>query len=251
MRVLTRQSRQVGKRRYLVEDTSVQKAQVLVVEDEEDIQELIEYNLTREGYRVECVGSGEEALSTAKDKKPDMIVLDLMLPGLDGLEVCREIRRDVKVATTPILILSAKGEEADIVAGLELGADDYLTKPFSPRELLARMRAVMRRGQHDAAGEPEVLEIHEISIEHAQHRVFVKKKPVKLTLSEFRILELLARNPDRVFTRNQIIEALRGDDYPVTDRSIDVHIVGLRKKLGSAGKHIETVRGVGYRMKRA
>lgn len=225
--------------------------QVLVVEDEEDIQELIQYNLTREGYRVECVGSGEEALSAAKSRKPDIIVLDLMLPGLDGLEVCRQIRRDDRVATTPILIVSAKGEEADIVAGLELGADDYLTKPFSPRELLARMRAVMRRGQHDTQTEVDVIEIHDIAIEHAQHRVHVKRKPINLTLSEFRILELLARNPDRVFTRNQIIEALRGDDYPVTDRSIDVHIVGLRKKLGSSGKHLETVRGVGYRMKKA
>lgn len=225
--------------------------QVLVVEDEEDIQELIQYNLTREGYRVECVGSGEEALSAAKSRKPDIIVLDLMLPGLDGLEVCRQIRRDDRVATTPILIVSAKGEEADIVAGLELGADDYLTKPFSPRELLARMRAVMRRGQHDTQTEVDVIEIHDIAIEHAQHRVHVKRKPINLTLSEFRILELLTRNPDRVFTRNQIIEALRGDDYPVTDRSIDVHIVGLRKKLGSSGKHLETVRGVGYRMKKA
>jgi two-component system alkaline phosphatase synthesis response regulator PhoP len=228
----------------------VSKEHILVVEDEEDIQELIQYNLGREGYRVTCVGSGEEGLKAAQSRYPDIVLLDLMLPGMDGLEVCRRLRGNEGTRRLPILILSAKGEESDIVAGLELGADDYVTKPFSPRELLARLRAVLRRDRRSGADEARTISIHGIVIDAAHHQVTARGKPLKLTLSEFRILELLAGHPDRVYTRNQIIEALRGDDYPVTDRSIDVHIVALRRKLGPAGRHIDTVRGVGYRMKK-
>ncbi|MCA9728708.1 MAG: response regulator transcription factor [Candidatus Eisenbacteria bacterium] len=226
------------------------KEHILVVEDEEDIRELIAYNLEREGYRVTQVESGEEAISQALEAEPQLILLDLMLPGLSGLDVCRELRARPETADIPIVILSARGEESDVVTGLELGADDYMTKPFSPRELVARLRAVSRRGRHGVSDDREIVSIHDVRIDKARHEVSLGGKPLKLTLSEFLILELLARHPDRVFTRNRIIEALRGDDYPVTDRSVDVHMVGLRKKLGPAGRHIETVRGVGYRMKR-
>ena len=225
------------------------KEHVLVVEDEDDIRELIAYNLQREGYRVTQVESGEEAIASALEMEPQIILLDLMLPGLGGLDVCRELRARTETAEIPIVILSARGEESDVVTGLELGADDYMTKPFSPRELLARLRAVARRGHHGVSDDREVVTLHDIRINKARHEVSLAGKPLKLTLSEFLILELLARHPDRVFTRIRIIETLRGDDYPVTDRSVDVHMVGLRKKLGPAGHHIETVRGVGYRMK--
>lgn len=226
------------------------KEHVLIVEDEEDIRELIQYNLSREGYQVTTAGSGEDALSALATAIPQIILLDLMLPGLDGLDVCRELRSRPGTAEVPILIISAKGEEADIVTGLEIGADDYVTKPFSPRELLARVRAVLRRGRHGSTEDGDIVTLHDIRIDKTRHEVTLQGKLLKLTLSEFQILELLARHPDRVFTRNRIIESLRGDDYPVTDRSVDVHIVGLRKKLGPSGRSIETVRGVGYRMKR-
>jgi two-component system phosphate regulon response regulator PhoB len=231
-------------------EARVTQKHILVVEDEEDIRELIAYNLEREGYQVTQVKSGEEAIATALETEPQIILLDLMLPGLGGLEVCRELRARPETAEIPIVILSARGEESDVVTGLELGADDYMTKPFSPRELLARLRAVARRGHHAVSDDREVIVLHDIRIDKARHEVSRAGEPLKLTLSEFLILDLLARHPDRVFTRNRIIERLRGDDYPVTDRSVDVHMVGLRKKLGPAGRHLETVRGVGYRMKR-
>jgi len=225
------------------------KPRVLVVDDEEDILELVRYNLSKEGYRVSCVATGEEALDAARKDVPDLILLDLMLPGLDGLEVCRVLRRDPKTSHVPILMLTAKGEDADVVAGLELGADDYVTKPFSPRVLLARTKAVLRRRSARTPEDTMTLQVHDILINPQRHEVLVHGKPVTLTYTEFRLLHYLARRPGWVFTRQQIIDNVRGDNYPVTDRSVDVQVVGLRKKLGPHGDCIETVRGVGYRFK--
>jgi len=227
----------------------VTKENILVVDDEEDILELVQFNLLREGYQVSCAATGEAALDLARSKTPGLIVLDLMLPGMDGLEVARHLKDDPDTKNVPLVMLTAKGEEADIVTGLELGADDYVTKPFSPRVLLARVKAVLRRKTKEPPKGSTAFQVRELEIHPRRHEVLVKGKPVPLTLSEFRILDYLARRPGLVFTRFQIVDAVRGEDYPVTDRSVDVHIVGLRKKLGLAGKYIETVRGVGYRFK--
>ena len=223
------------------------KEKILVVDDEEDILELVRYNLAREGYTVVCAASGEAALKTAASDPLDLIILDLMLPGIDGLEVARRLRQNSGTKDTPIVMLTAKGEEADIVTGLELGADDYVTKPFSPRILIARVKAVIRRRSGIAEAESEVLTIRELSIHTGRRHVTAKGRSLDLTYTEFQVLHFLARRPGWVFTRSQIVDAVRGDDYPVTDRSVDVQIVGLRKKLGPLGKYIETVRGVGYR----
>jgi two-component system, OmpR family, alkaline phosphatase synthesis response regulator PhoP len=225
------------------------KEHILVVEDEEDILELLRYNLSKEGFRVTGVVSGEEAVRAARSTPPDLIILDLMLPGMDGLTVCRELKLDAKTREAPIIILTAKGGEADIVAGLELGADDYVIKPFSPRVLLARLRAVLRRRQAEPAAASDSLELHEMTIHPGRHEVLVQGRPVDLTATEFRLLSFLGRRPGWVFTRAQIVQGVQGEDYAVSDRAVDVQIVGLRKKLGPAGKYIETVRGVGYRLK--
>ena len=222
---------------------------ILVVDDEEDILELVRYNLAKNGYKSVCVGTGEDALKAAKSESPDLIILDLMLPGLDGLEVCKILKADSRTSAIPIVMLTAKGEEADVVAGLELGADDYVTKPFSPRILLARLRAVLRRKSLEPANETQVIKIHDPVIHPGRHEVLVRGKPVEMTYTEFRLLHSLARRPGWVFTRSQIVDTVRGSDYPVTDRSVDVQIVGLRKKLGLCSEYIETVRGVGYRFK--
>ncbi len=224
------------------------KTHILVVDDEEDILELVRYNLAKEGYQVDCVASGEEALKFAKNKHPDLIVLDLMLPGVDGFDVCKQLKRDIETASIPVIMLTAKGEDADIVAGLELGADDYITKPFSPRVLTARIRAALRRG----VGEEEsdtVLRLRNIIINPTRHEVTVNGQAIDLTVTEFGILHFLARRPGWVYSRNQIISGVKGNDYAVTERSVDVQITGLRKKLGEAGQYLETVRGVGYRFK--
>ncbi|MCB2147500.1 MAG: response regulator transcription factor [Deltaproteobacteria bacterium] len=223
------------------------KEKILVVDDEEDILELVRYNLAREGYAVTCAASGEAALKSAMSDPVDLIILDLMLPGIDGLEVARRLKQNSGTKDTPIVMLTAKGEEADIVTGLELGADDYVTKPFSPRILIARMKAVIRRRSGIVEPESEVLTIRELSIHTGRRHVTAAGKSLDLTYTEFQVLHFLARRPGWVFTRSQIVDAVRGDDYPVTDRSVDVQIVGLRKKLGPLGKYIETVRGVGYR----
>jgi len=223
------------------------KEQILVVDDEEDILKLLSYNLVNSGFQVECVTTGEAALEKARSITPDIIILDLMLPGIDGLDVCRKLKSDHRTAQIPVIMLTARGEEADIVVGLELGAEDYVTKPFSPRVLTARVKAVLRRGKE--VEKASVFTRHEIQLNTTIHDVSVAGNTVDLTISEFSILHLLIRRPGWVFTRNQIINTVKGDDYPVTDRSIDVQIVGLRKKLGEHGKLIETVRGVGYRFK--
>ncbi|MEW5802450.1 MAG: response regulator transcription factor [bacterium] len=225
------------------------KSKILVIDDEEDILELVRYNLVREGYFVEEATSGEEALAKTKTEMPDLIVLDLMLPGVDGLEVCRILKNSVKTSHIPVIMLTAKGEDADIVTGLELGADDYVVKPFSPRVLIARIRAALRRRKKDEQEDASIIAVHNLVIHPARHQVLVNGKAVELTATEFGILCFLTRKPGWVFSRNQIINAVKGNDYVVTDRSIDVQIAGLRKKLGSAGEHIETVRGVGYRLK--
>jgi two-component system alkaline phosphatase synthesis response regulator PhoP len=222
---------------------------ILVVEDEEDIRELLRHNLAKEGYTVSSAATGEEGLRRARAETPDAVLLDLMLPGVDGLEVCRALKRDKKTEKIPIVMVTAKGEEADIVAGLELGADDYITKPFSPKVLVAHLRAVLRRRARPPVTSDSVLRVRTITIDPGRHEVKVGEKPVDLTFTEFRLLQLLAGRPGWVFTRYQIVNAIRGDDYIVTDRAVDVQVVGLRKKLGPVGKWIETVRGVGYRFK--
>ncbi len=223
------------------------KENILVVEDEEAIRELVRYNLNREGYSVQEAESGEQALQFTKNKLPDLVILDLMLPEIDGLEVCKRLKSDTRTQHIPIVMLTAKGEEADIVTGLELGADDYITKPFSPRVLVARVRALLRRNKQEEVSKTDTIQVHNMVIHPGRHEVLVEDVPVNLTHTEFQVLHLLARRPGWVFTRYQIVDAVHGDDYAVTDRSVDVQIVGLRKKLGDAGKYINTVRGVGYR----
>jgi two-component system alkaline phosphatase synthesis response regulator PhoP len=225
------------------------KSSILIIEDDEDILELVRYNLEKEGYSVAGETTGEDGLEAARSRTPDLILLDLMLPGMDGLEICRELKGDSKTRHMPIVIVSAKGEESDIVAGLELGADDYITKPFSPQILLARVRAVLRRRTRPTPAEDEVIRIHGLVIHPGRHEVLVGDERVDLTFTEFRILHILARRPGWVFTRQRIVDAIHGERYPVTDRAVDVQIVGLRRKLGPAGDYIETVRGVGYRFK--
>lgn len=228
----------------------MEKIKILVVEDEAPIQELLQFNLERNKYRVKVVDSGEEGLTTAQQFKPDLILLDIMLPGADGLEVCKKLKSDSKTERIPIIMLTALCEEADVVTGLELGADDYITKPFSPRVLLARVKAALRRiSAHKPAANDELINVHNITVDIGRHKVEIDGEDVALTFTEFKVLQLLAQQPGRVFTRYQIVDAVHGEDYPVTDRSVDVQIVGLRKKLGDAGKYIETVRGIGYRFK--
>jgi len=223
--------------------------QILLVEDEADILEMVRYNIAREGYNVLCAQNGIDGLRIARSELPDLIVLDLMLPDMDGLDMCKSLKSDRKTEDIPIIMLTAKAEETDIVLGLELGADDYITKPFSPRVLIARIKAVFRRKQKTEVPKDKVLNIHGLTIDPTRYEVLIEGKPVKLTLSEFRILHLLVSQPGRVFTRYQIVDAVHGEEYAVTERSVDVQIVGLRKKLGKMGKYVETVRGIGYRFK--
>jgi two-component system alkaline phosphatase synthesis response regulator PhoP len=225
------------------------KQKILAVDDEEDILELLRFNLAKEGFAVVCAASGEEALKSALANRPDLILLDLLLPGMDGLEVARRLKQDGSTKEIPVIMVTAKGEEADIVAGLEVGAEDYITKPFSRKVLIARIRAVLRRKAAAPADDGQVVSVQDLTIHPGRREVLVKGKPVPLTFTEFGILNFLARRPGWVFTRSQIVDAVKGDEYFVTDRAVDVQIVGLRKKLGSAAKAIETVRGVGYRFK--
>jgi two-component system phosphate regulon response regulator PhoB len=234
------------------------KKYVLIVEDEEDIRELVSYHLLKEGFQVAGVASGEEALSVVEKQVPDLILLDVMLPGIDGMTVCQRLRASPKTADVAVMMLTAKSEEADVVRGLNLGATDYVTKPFSPRVLLARIRAVLRRNvgvgpaveedeeEHD---HDEVITVHNLVIHPGRHEVRVDGSPVSLSSTEFRVLYFLASRPGWVFSRQQILDGVHGDNYAITDRAVDVQIVGLRKKLGDSGNYIETVRGVGYRFK--
>lgn len=221
---------------------------ILIIEDDADIRELIRYNLAREGYQVTEAADGKAGLEAARSGHFGLILLDLMLPGLNGLEICKALKGSSNTADMPIIMVTAKGEEADIVIGLELGADDYVVKPFSPKVLTARINAVLRR-KH-ISGEAEkapVIKFDNLEIHEGKREVRVDGRPIDLTYTEFQILLCLASKPGWVFTRYQIVDAVKGEDYPVTDRSVDVQIVGLRKKLGRYGKYIETIRGVGYR----
>jgi len=223
---------------------------VIVVEDEPDIREVIEYNLVREGFDVLAAVDGEQALGLIAAEDVDLVVLDLMLPEIDGLEVCRRVRADRATASIPIVMVTAKGEEADIVLGLELGADDYVTKPFSPRELVARVKAVLRRGGPRAEyASADRIETAGLLIDAERYEVLVDRKPVALTATEFRLLHCLARRPGRVFTRRQLLDRAAGEDVYVTDRNIDVHVQAIRRKLGDRRDLIETVRGIGYRFR--
>jgi two-component system, OmpR family, alkaline phosphatase synthesis response regulator PhoP len=233
----------------MVKTRTSTRERILVVDDEEDLLELVNYNLSKEGYRVHCVESGEKALAEARTSLPDLIVLDLLLPAVDGLEVCRLLKADPRTQQIPVIMLTAKSAEADVVTGLELGADDYLTKPFSPRVLLARIKALLRRKAKEAADTAGSIRIRELMIHPGRHEVLLSGKPVDLTFTEFKLLQFLARKPGWAFTRSQIVDAVKGTDYPVTERSVDVQVVGLRKKLGDFGANIETVRGIGYRFR--
>ena len=220
---------------------------ILVVDDDREIVRLVRTYLEKSNYEVLVAYDGEMALHILRRERPDLVLLDLMLPGRDGQDVTRVVRGDASLAAMPIIMLTARVEDHEKILGLELGADDYVTKPFSPRVLVARVRATLRRKVKDSPEEESPVKIHNLEIHPGRREVLVEGKRVRLTFTEFAILNFLARRPGWVFTRFQIVDAVRGDDYPVTDRSVDVQIVGLRKKLGSAGKYIETVRGVGYR----
>lgn len=222
---------------------------VLVVEDEEDIMEVIRFNLEKEGYEVNQALSGEKALQLIEKKLPTLVLLDLMLPGINGLDLCRILKQNDRTKAIPVIMLTAKSEDADIVAGLEMGAEDYITKPFSPRVLLARVRTVLRRRETGVKDDSSVIQVEGMQIHPGRHEVTMGENVVDLTPSEFRILHYLARRPGWVYSRDQIIDAIRGHGYVVTDRAIDVQVVGLRKKLGDYGKFIETVRGIGYRFR--
>lgn len=225
-------------------------AKLLIVEDEADIRELISFNLEMSGYEVEKARDGEEGLSLAKAKEFDLIILDLMLPGMDGIKVCSQLRKDPSTAHIPVIMLTARSEDEDIVNGLESGADDYITKPFSPRVLIARVKAALRHSSSEVREEESnIISIHDIHIDTARHETHLAGEPINLSATEFAILRFLAKNPGWVFSRNQIIDSVKGEDYPVTARSVDVQILGIRKKLGDRGNVIETVRGIGYRMK--
>ena len=224
------------------------KERILIIEDEEDIRETIRFSLEKEGWNdIVEAATGEDGIATALSFKPDIILLDLMLPGVDGISVCRELKSKDETRNIPIIMLTAKSDESDIVVGLEVGADDYITKPFSNKVLCARIRSVMRRGQTSEADEENLVKRGDLTIDKDRRLASVGDFSLDLTYSEFELLYIMARKAGRVFTRNRIVNELRGDDYPVTERAIDVQIVGLRKKLGEYGKLIETVRGVGYR----
>jgi two-component system, OmpR family, alkaline phosphatase synthesis response regulator PhoP len=227
---------------------TMNKAKILAVDDEEDILHVVQYNLAKDGYQVVCADSGEKALAEINASQPDLIILDLMLPGVDGFDVCRRIKNTADTAHIPIIMLTAKTEDADIVAGLELGADDYIIKPFSPRVLVSRVKAVLRR-KNAPISDDKILRFEKMVIDLTQHVVLVENQSVELTATEFRILHTLARRPGWVYSRDQIVDAVKSTNTDVTGRSVDVHIVSLRRKLLSCADCLETVRGVGYRFR--
>ena len=222
------------------------KGTVLVIDDEKDLIELVRYNLDKEGFQVISALDGEAGLALATTELPDAVVVDLMLPGIDGLEVCRRLRTGERTAKIPVIMLTAKASESDRVVGLELGADDYVTKPFSPRELAARLKAVLRRTTPQQAP-PDLLRRGGLTIDLARHEVACDGEPVTLTATEFRLLQFLAGRPGRVFSRSEIIDGVLGREVAVLDRTVDVHVMSLRRKLGACGDWIETVRGFGYK----
>lgn len=227
----------------------MENIKVLVVDDEMHIIELLQFNLTKRGFDVFTATNGEEAIQLAINEKPDLIVLDVMLPGMDGIDVCRKLRQNVSTSDIPVIMLTARGEESDKILGLEMGADDYLTKPFSPRELVARIKAVLRRTRPEDSN--NIIEHADIRMDLSKHEVYVKGEKKELTLKEFELLKILIANPGRVFSRDQLMESIWGYNYIGDSRTVDVHIRHLRQKIeeDSGEKFIETVRGIGYRFK--
>ena len=224
------------------------RSKIVVIEDEPDIVEVVSYNLKREGYNVVSVGRGDEGLNLIRNQSPSLVILDLMLPGMDGLSVCQQMKSDPLVRDIPVIMISAKGEESDVIIGLEMGADDYLSKPFSPRELVARVKAVLRRGNTRDDQSKQHIVIQNLVIDVAGHEIRVSDDLVDLTATEFKILHQLAAQPGRAFTREQLLNRVVGLGVIVVDRNIDVHIRALRKKLGESSHLIQTIRGVGYRL---
>ncbi len=224
------------------------KGTMLVIDDEKDLIELVRYNLEKEGFDVIGAGDGRTGLDIALRHKPDLVVLDLMMPGMDGLEVCRRLRADARTSRLPVIMLTAKASETDKIVGLEMGADDYVPKPFSPRELVARVKALLRRTT--AHQEPQqVIRRGDLVIDVERHEVTHEGEVISLTATEFRILQFLATQPGRVLTRDQIIDTALGRDSSVFDRTIDVHLTAIRRKLGRGSDMIETVRGFGYKLR--
>ena len=221
---------------------------ILVVDDEQDLVKLIRHHLEKEGYKVLSAYNGEDALFLSRKERPELIILDLMLPGIDGLEVCKKLKSDAELASIAIVMLTAKGEEVDITVGLKLGADDYMTKPFSPKELVARVQAVLRRAK-SASTTKDYIKIDTLTIDLYKHEVTIKNEHVQLTLTEFKLLHQLASKPGRVFTRDQLLDAVSGSETFVIDRTVDVHIASLRKKLRAYANRIITIRGIGYKFK--
>jgi two-component system alkaline phosphatase synthesis response regulator PhoP len=225
---------------------------ILVIEDEADLREVMAYNLRREGYKVSTAADGADGVRGARENKPDLILLDLMLPDFDGLEVCRRVRQDAEIAKTPIIMVTAKGEETDAIVGLGVGADDYVRKPFSVKELVARVGAVLRRGSHAVEDDSlRPLRRGPIEIDPGRHEVTVDGVSTRFTATEFRLLHFLAKRPGRVYERETLLRRVLGDDSFQVERNIDVHIRSIRKKLGERREMIETVRGVGYKFRDA
>jgi len=228
--------------------TNMGSERILIIEDDMEIQEMLKYALAQEGWKLIMVETGEEGLEYLLKEGADCVVLDIMLPGMDGFKILKKIRADESFKNLPVIMCTARGEEADIVRGLETGADDYVVKPYSPKVLAARIRVVLRR--KESSGDNKIILRHgKLSLDVERHAAFLGDTPLDLYATEFAILTQFMSNPDIVFTRQKIINAIRGPDYPVTDRSVDVQILGLRKKLKDSGDMIETIRGVGYRFK--
>jgi DNA-binding response OmpR family regulator len=226
----------------------MKKARILFVDDEPDLVELVRHHLVREHYDVVTATDGEAGLAEARRKLPDLVILDLMLPGIDGLEVCRRLRADSRTQHIPIVMLTAKGEEADAVIGLAQGADDYVRKPFGMKELIARVATRLRAAElRNASENQRVLRFGDLVIDSVKHEVTLAGDPVKLTVTEFKLLRHLVQNKGRAFTRNELLNAVLGQDVVVIDRNVDVHVATLRKKLGRHGEHIVTIRGLGYK----
>lgn len=223
------------------------RPEILFVEDDLSLQKSISYILEEEGFNVICTRTGEEAIELAKEKIPDLILLDLILPGIDGFSVCEILKKDIQTEKIFIIMLTGKGMVEEIVEGLELYADDYITKPFEPKILIARIRAVIRRKIKTIQKEKSLLKFKDLTIDLKSYVVSVAGKKIKLTKTEFDIIALLARSPNQVFTRTRILEHVRDDSYPITERVVDYQVTGIRKKLGKVGDYIKTVRGVGYK----
>ena len=228
----------------------MKKGTILVIDDEKDLIELVRYNLEKEGFDVIAATDGQSGLDVVRKHRPDLVVLDLMMPGLDGIQVCQQLRADPRAGRIPVIMLTAKATEADRIVGLELGADDYITKPFSPREVVARIKAVLRRTTTQASP-AQLIRSGDLVMDLSGHDVTFRGQHISLTATEFRILEFLASRPGRVFSRDEIIDAALPNEQAVFDRTVDVHITAIRRKLGTGGDQIETVRGFGYKFRHA